>query len=145
MGGLDDALLLDAGGAVRAKILPFGATIASLQVPDRHGQRAEIVLSVADYTAFHPYFGATIGRYANRIARGRFKLNGAAYQLPTNNGAHTLHGGIHGFSRRRWTVTNQTSHSAHLSYRSQDGEEGFPGIVDVDVAFTVEATELRIA
>lgn len=144
MGGVGSPLTLGGAGGIAAKILPYGATIASLQVPDSQGKYDEIVLRVADYATHHPYFGATIGRYANRIAGGRFSLNGTSYQLPTNNGAHALHGGPNGFSRRHWTVGEQTSRTASLFYRSDDGEEGFPGAVEVQVSYTVGAEELRI-
>jgi aldose 1-epimerase len=144
MGGLNAALTLGAPGKVTARILPYGATVASLRVPDRQAQCDEVVLRVPDYTVLHPYFGATVGRYANRIARGRFSLNGTAHQLATNNGAHALHGGVHGFSRRLWTVVDHSPRSAVLSYRSEDGEEGFPGDLDVEAIYTIGDHELRI-
>src|SRR4028118_1979866 len=87
-------------------ILTYGATIQSLLVPDRHGARADVTLGFEDlagYVAPHPYFGAVIGRFANRIAGGRFVLDGEQYELPRNRGPNCLHGGTEGFDRRLWT------------------------------------------
>ncbi len=132
-------------------ITNYGATIVSLKTPDRTGRFADIVLGfddLAGYRGKNPYFGATVGRYANRIAKGRFTLAGKEYRAPVNNGPNALHGGLRGFDKRVWEAKPRTdSHGAHLTctYLSKDGEEGYPGNLKVTVEFTLtDANELRI-
>lgn len=144
MGGLGDAVTLGAADDVQMTVLAYGATVASLRVPDARGIRDNIVLGVSDYTRPHPYFGAVVGRYANRIARGRFSLNGNDYQLALNNGSNALHGGPGGFSRRIWTMDRHDARRVVLSYHSAGGEEGYPGALDVKVAYSVAANEVEI-
>jgi len=133
------------------KITNYGGIITSLRVPDRNGKRDDIVLGFDNLDAYlkgHPYFGALIGRYANRIAKGRFTLNGDPYSLAVNNGENHLHGGIKGFDKVVWSATPlKVAKGAGLllSYRSKDGEEGYPGNLSVKVAYTLtNADELNV-
>ena len=124
----------------------YGGAVTSLKVPDRDGNFGEIVLgfeTLDEYVRCPRYFGALIGRHANRIARGRFTLDGVEYQLPCNNGANHLHGGFKGFDKRVWDV-RESDKALHLSYFSKDGEEGYPGNVTAFVDYTLLDNELRI-
>ncbi len=126
-----------------AKIITYGATLTELWVPDRNGHLGDVVLGFDDlkgYLGPHPHFGGTIGRVANRIANGKFTLDGKDYTLPINNGPNTLHGGLIGFDRHVWTAEPIESVSApgvRLTYLSADGEEGFPGQLSVTVEYTL--------
>jgi len=126
---------------IEARIMTYGATIVSLKTPDRAGQFRNIVLgfdSIDAYLAGVPYFGATVGRYANRIANGRFTLDGKTYQLPQNDGVNSLHGGRQGFDKRIWSATtSQTPHGQELrlTYVSAAGEEGYPGALTAHVIY----------
>lgn len=125
---------------ITAKIASLGAAVRELWVPDRHGRLGDIVLGFAnsdDYQINHPYFGVTIGRYANRIAGAAFSLNGQTYQLEANDGANCLHGGSAGFAKVVWRVEALSSSSITLSYLSVDGEGGFPGNLTVTVRYTL--------
>ena len=126
--------------------MSYGGAITSLKTPDRDGRFGDIVLgfeTLEEYVHNPRYFGALIGRHANRIARGRFSLNGIEYQLPCNNGANHLHGGFRGFDKRVWTV-REDDNALHLTYFSKDGEEGYPGNVTAFVDYTLLDNELRI-
>ena len=118
---------------IEVRIMTYGAALVSLKTPDRTGRLQNIILgfdSLEPYLAGVPYFGATVGRYANRIARGRFTLDGKSYQLPVNDGPNTLHGGPRGFDKRVWEAQpsqGRQGQELHLTYVSADGEEGFPG------------------
>lgn len=131
-------------------ITDYGARIVSLIVPDGNGKPADVVVGFGDPVLFlgrNPYFGAIVGRYANRIAKGRFTLNGAAYSLATNGGPNSLHGGAEGFDRKFWTVTQPAGNGSRLElgYHSQDGEEGYPGNLSVAVTYALnEENSLRI-
>ncbi|HTJ88670.1 MAG TPA: aldose epimerase family protein [Acidocella sp.] len=139
---------------VTVKFLNYGGIVTEILAPDRAGREANIVLgygSVAEYEAAPAgrYVGALIGRYANRIAGGRFRLDGQDYSLTANEGLNTLHGGTSGFDRRLWTVTlaleADDAPTAMLRYASPDGEEGYPGNLDVTVTYTVnDANEFII-
>ncbi len=126
------------------KITNFGATIQSIIVPGKGGKLADVVFgydSIQGYLNGTQYFGATIGRYANRIAKGTFSLDGKVYHLPINNGVNTLHGGTKGFNKRLWTADTMETRdgpSVKMTYVSKDGEEGFPGTVTATVIFTLE-------
>lgn len=137
-----------ARGRLRAEILDYGGILARLDVPDRAGRTANVVLGFpdfADYEARNPHFGALTGRYANRIAGGRFSLDGQGYRLPVNDGPNTLHGGPDGFDKRIWRVEAAEADRLVLHYRSCDGEEGFPGNLDVRVTYALTADDaLRI-
>jgi aldose 1-epimerase len=136
---------------VKVRITNYGGIITSLKVPDRNGNPGDIVLGFDNLDAYlkgHPYFGAIIGRYANRIAKGRFTLNGHQYTLAVNNGENHLHGGIKGFDKVVWTATPlRVPNGAvlQLTYQSKDGEEGYPGNLSVTVIYTLtNANELKI-
>ena len=127
-------------------VIPYGATVTSLLVPDRHGCLADVVLgfdNLAGYLAPHPYFGAIAGRVAGRISGARFALDGHTYELAPNDPPNHLHGGRVGFNRRLWSATPlpraDGAASLRLGYHSPDGEEGYPGRVDVAVTYTVTA------
>ena len=127
-------------GRVTAKVLTYGGIVSELHVPDRDGKPGDVVLgfdTLDGYLKGHPYFGATVGRFANRIAGGKFSLDGKDYTLAVNNGPNTLHGGLKGFDKAVWKVEKSTDSSLTLSYLSKDGEEGYPGNLTVHVTFTV--------
>lgn len=132
---------------MEAGIMTWGATLVSLKVADAEGRFDDVVLGFDDasgYSDRNPFFGALTGRYANRIARGRFTLHGREYKL-NNNGANTLHGGSRAFDKRVWTVLRANSGLLELRYVSPDGEEGFPGELTATVRYTLTAdNELRI-
>lgn len=119
----------------------YGAKIVSLMVPDKNGTLVDVVLghsSIEEYlSSEEPYFGAVCGRTANRIANGKFKLDGKEYTLAINNGPNSLHGGVKGFNAVVWDVKNVTPNSIELHYLSPDGEEGFPGNLSVTVVYTL--------
>ncbi|MBZ5575095.1 MAG: galactose mutarotase [Acidobacteriia bacterium] len=134
---------------VEARITTYGGILVSLKTPDRRGVLADVVLgfdSVEGYQANPgPFFGALIGRYANRIGHARFTLNGVAYQLDKNDGENTLHGGARGFDKRVWTARELPDGGLELTYLSKDGEEGFPGNLKATAAYHLtDANELRI-
>ncbi len=131
-------------------ITNFGATVVALKVPDRAGKVTDVVLgfdTLEGYENGTAYFGATVGRYGNRIGGGQFSIDGKTYTLPKNNGNNTLHGGIVGFNKKVWkAIAGKDSESLEMSYLSVDGEEGFPGNLSVKVVFTLPAdrNELKI-
>jgi aldose 1-epimerase len=140
---------------MEARIINYGATVVSLTAPDRTGHMTDVVLgfaSIAGYTSrtylrASPYFGAIIGRYANRIAGGRFTLNGKPISLSLNTPPNHLHGGFSGFDKVLWKADNVGTNgesSIQLSYRSKDGEEGYPGNLDVVVVYTLKSDGLNI-
>jgi aldose 1-epimerase len=137
---------------MEVSITNFGATVVTLRVPDRFGKPADVVLgydTLQGYENGKSYFGATVGRYANRIGGGKFSIEGKTYTLPKNNGNNTLHGGIVGFNKKVWKAQEIPSNDAsalELTYLSADGEEGFPGNLSVKVVFTlpVDRNELKI-
>lgn len=125
------------------KMTNYGAIIVSLDVPDRDGSLANVNLgfpTLDGYLVRHPYFGSTVGRYCNRIAKGRFTVDGQQYTLATNNGDNHLHGGLVGFDKAIWDAEPVESDSAvgvKFTYLSRDGEEGYPGNVDVTAVYTL--------
>jgi aldose 1-epimerase len=134
-----------------ARITNYGATVVSLKVPDRRGRFADVLLGYDTLDAYRQstfYVGPVIGRYANRIARGRFKLNGKEYKLAVNNGENSLHGGLRGFDKVVWKarpLPTQSGAVLELTYLSKDGEEGYPGNLSVRVVYTLtESNGLRI-
>jgi aldose 1-epimerase len=135
---------LSNGKGVKARIITLGATIQALETPDRDGRSADIVLGYdtpAEYLKGSSYFGATVGRFANRIAGGAFSLDGHRYVLPLNNGPNTLHGGNVGFDKHIWTITKVASGpraSVTLAYVSPDGDQGFPGAVKVEATYALD-------
>jgi aldose 1-epimerase len=129
---------------MEARIMDYGGIVVSLKVPDRTGKLDDVVLglnTLDDYLKGHPYFGALVGRYGNRIAKGRFTLNGVEYKLAVNNGENHLHGGIKGFDKVVWNAkfvkTVKGEVSLVLTYLSKDGEEGYPGNLNVRVVYTL--------
>lgn len=136
---------------LQAKISTYGGIVTGLKVPDRHGKLDDVVLgcdTLGGYLSVHPYFGATIGRYANRIAGGKIRLEGKEYQLTTNDEGNHLHGGWHGFDKVIWEAAegdDRNGPALELRYVSVDGEEGYPGNLSVLITYSVtEADELRI-
>jgi len=131
--------LTNANG-MEALITNYGATIISLRVPDRNGKKDDVVLgydSIQGYYSGRAYFGCVAGRYANRIAKGEFQLDGVNYKLATNNGPNSLHGGIKGFDKVVWAAT-QDDDGLTLTYTSKDGEEGYPGNLTVTIRYTLK-------
>jgi aldose 1-epimerase len=132
------------------KITNFGGIVTSWISADKNNKRSSIVLgydSLSGYLAAHPYFGAIVGRYGNRIAKGKFSIDSVEYTLAINNGPNHLHGGVVGFDKVVWepTVENDSVPSLLLSYLSKDGEEGYPGNLNVDVHYTLtDEDELKI-
>jgi aldose 1-epimerase len=130
---------------VEIRAMTYGAIITAIYTPDRNGRRDDIVLgfdSVAGYLSGSPYFGAVVGRYANRIAGGHFTLDGVTYTLARNNGPNSLHGGLRGFDKVLWSAEPVRSDNAvgvRLRYTSPDGEEGYPGTLQVQVTYTLTA------
>ena len=132
-------------GQVTAKVMTYGAILTELDVPDRDGKPGDVVLgfdNLKGYLAGHPYFGATVGRFANRIAGGKFTLDGKTYTLAKNNGGNTLHGGLKGFDKQVWEaeeVSSPDGPAVRFTYLSPDGEEGFPGNLKTTVTYTLTA------
>ncbi len=145
---MPDRWQLGRRGALEASILAHGATLQELLVPGPDGRAENVVLgysTAAEYeTRPDGYLGATIGRYANRIAGGRFTLDGRTYELPRNDRGNCLHGGPRGFHTRRWSCVEADDASVTLAYVSADGEMGFPGRLSVAVTYTLGADELRL-
>jgi aldose 1-epimerase len=147
-----DLFLLTNDKHMEVSITNYGGIIVSIRVPDHSGKLADVVLgydTVGEYAEGKAHFGGTIGRYANRIAHGQFKLDGKTYTLPKNNGENTLHGGPASFDKKFWQATEHTTStdvSLELTYLSKDGEEGFPGNLTAKVIFTMPAdrNELQI-
>lgn len=128
---------------VTLKLTSYGATVTSLEVPDRYGERVNVTLgfdSLDGYLQPHPYFGATVGRYCNRIAGGRFTLDGIEYKLARNDGPNHLHGGVVGFDKVVWNAEQAIIDDAigvRFSYQSRDGEEGYPGTLNVAAVYAL--------
>jgi aldose 1-epimerase len=142
--------LTNASG-MQAAITNFGGTVVSIKVPDKKGKFDDVVLGferIDNYAAKMPYFGAIVGRYGNRIAKGKFSLDGKQYTLARNDGENSLHGGLHGFDKALWNVNavlNKDEPQLILEYTSKDGEEGYPGTLKVTVTYTLtNNNELRI-
>jgi aldose 1-epimerase len=138
-------------GRVTISMLTWGATIQRVETPDRRGRTTNISLgfdNLPDYAALSPYFGATIGRYGNRIAKGKFTLDGVDYQIPVNNGENALHGGTIGFDKKVWDAEEVKTDQAvgvAFTYVSPDGEMGFPGELTSTVTYTLDRHDnLRI-
>lgn len=134
-----------------AAITTYGGRVVALKTPDRDGQSADIVLgfdNLAQYLEHNPYFGALVGRYANRIANGEFRLDGHTYTLAKNNGPNALHGGLIGFDKKVWDAEHGDGSEAtwlRLKYVSRDGEEGFPGTLTAIVTYTLtNENELKV-
>lgn len=146
-----EAVTLSNGSGVTARIMTLGATLQSLILPDRNGRKRDVVLGYdtpREYLAHPDYFGASVGRYANRIANARFTLDGKAYRLARNDGPNSLHGGLKGFDKRIWkieSIADGAPAKAVFSYVSADGEEGFPGQLTVTATYSLnDQNELEI-
>jgi aldose 1-epimerase len=132
---------------IEARIITYGGTIVSLRTPDKNGKVADIVQgfdSLDGYLQKEPYFGAIVGRYGNRIAKGHFTLDGKEYSLAINNGPNSLHGGNKGFDKVVWTG-KVVPNGVELTYLSKDGEEGYPGNLTATVRYTVVGSEFEIS
>jgi aldose 1-epimerase len=136
---------------MKATVMTYGATMTGLWVPDRDGKLADVVLGFDDlqgYLKDHPFFGSTVGRVANRIAKGKFTLDGKEYKLFVNNGPNTLHGGKKGFDKQIWTATPvpvKDGAAIKFTYTSPDGEEGYPGKLTASVTYTLtKDNELKL-
>ena len=136
-------------GVLRAEVSDWGAKLTRLLVPNKAGDVKDVVLGFAtqeEWRTKETYFNAIIGRCANRIKNGRFVLDGKGYQLPVNNGTNSLHGGVHGFNEKIWKVIEHDAEHIVLYYRTADGEEGYPGNVDVWVTYRLtDDNSLRIS
>jgi aldose 1-epimerase len=138
-------------GAFEARIATYGGVVVSLKAPDRNGKTADVVLGFDDLDGYvtnfntpaNAFFGAIIGRYANRIAHGSFTLDGKKYSLPQNDGQNTLHSGTHGFNNVVWKA-KPVANGVELTYLSKDGESGFPGNLSATVRYTLIKGDLRI-
>jgi aldose 1-epimerase len=147
---IDQYILTNANG-MTAKIITYGAILTELNVPDRDGKMGDVVLgfdNLKDYLERNPHFGATTGRVANRIAKGKFTLDGKEYTLAVNNGPNSLHGGLKGFDKKVWKAQPKevpNGVAVELLYVSKDGEEGYPGNLNVAVVYTLtNSNALRI-
>jgi aldose 1-epimerase len=142
-GQLVDVYTLRNDRGAEARIINYGGIVLSLKMPDRTGQMGDVVLgydTLAEYEKDSPYFGCLVGRYGNRIAKGRFTLNGVTYTLATNNYPNALHGGLKGFDKVVWAARPTTSTlgpALELTYTSRDGEEGYPGNLKVTAVYTL--------
>jgi aldose 1-epimerase len=147
-GGQNTALYILKNGRAKAAVTNYGARLVSLIVPDKNGMATDVVVGYDNIGNYlhqpDTYFGAIVGRYGNRIAKGHFKLIGKEYTLATNDGPNTLHGGRKGFDAGVWTAKQLGDTSVELHYLSTDGEEGFPGNLQVKVTYTLDSNALHI-
>ena len=131
---------------MQAGILNYGGTITKLITPDKNGKMGDVVLGFENFSGYmqknEPYMGALVGRYANRIANAKFTLDGKTYKLAPNNFGNSLHGGNVGFDKVIWNVEKIGDSSLKLTYQSKDGEEGYPGNLNVQVIYTLGLRQL---
>jgi aldose 1-epimerase len=146
-----EIITLENHQGVRVSLMSLGASVQSILLPDRHGRLADVVLgypSLAGYLAQPNYFGATVGRFANRIAKGRFTLDGQVYSVPVNDGPNSLHGGTKGFDKVNWTVMSISSGpkaSVEFGYVSPNGDQGYPGTLKVTATYALnDQNELTV-
>ena len=138
-----DVFTLTNPGGMQVRAITYGAILQAIRVPDRAGQLSDVALGFDDldgYLKSSPYFGAVVGRYANRIAKGRFTLDGKTYTLTVNNGPNTLHGGVTGFDKVVWEAEpfrHGDTVGVTLAYTSPDGDQGFPGTLRARVTYTL--------
>jgi aldose 1-epimerase len=139
---------LGGSGGIRLRVLDLGGVVQELTVPDRQGRLANVVLGFADVDGYveaaGDYYGAVVGRFANRVAGAAVELDGTTHRLAANDGPHALHGGTDGFHRRLWTVEEAGDDRISLSLVSPDGDQGFPGTLRATVTYEVTADEVRI-
>src|SRR5665213_1474636 len=139
-----EAVTLTNGHGVRARVITYGATLQALEAPDRNGHSADVLLGYDDLASFinkPNYFGATIGRFANRIAGAKFSLDGKAFQLSQNDKANSLHGGSKGFDTRVWkilTTQDGPTPSVRLTLTSAAGDQGYPGTLTVTTTYSLD-------
>lgn len=148
-GGEVTAFIFTNSQGMKVKIINYGATMVSVDVPDRDGKRVDVVLGFDDMAGYQSvddlYFGACCGRFANRIARGMFSLDGVEYALAINNGPNALHGGQVGFDKRIWEAERVGDHAVKMTLISPDGEEGYPGTLRIELLYSLsEANELTL-
>ena len=142
-GQVVQGFLLENALGMQVRLIEYGATLTHFSVPDKTGRNVDIVLgfpSLAGYLGGHPYFGATVGRYANRIAHARFELDGISYKLSANEGEHILHGGPNTIDKAVWRGTSGMTHEGQtvwFRHVSPDGHNGFPGTVELEVSYTL--------
>jgi aldose 1-epimerase len=140
-----DLFTLGTGSGIEVRAISYGAILVSIRTPDRYGRLGDVALGFDDlegYLTRSRFFGAVVGRYGNRIACGRFTIDGTSYRLATNNGANHIHGGVRGFDKVLWEgepFEQDGSAGVTLSYTSADGEEGYPGRLEARVSYTVTA------
>ncbi len=133
------------GDSIKVAFTNYGGRIVGLWVPDETGKMTDVVVGFGDVKGYvnstEPYFGATIGRVGNRIAKGKFSIDGKQYSVPLNNGANALHGGTEGFQDKVWDVKESDDKKIVFTYKSPDGEMGFPGNLDVTVTYSINGKE----
>ncbi len=144
-----DEYILTNTHELRVKIINYGAAIVSIETPDSYGHTADVVLGFDDMCGYesigNPYFGACCGRFANRLAKGQFSIDGEEYSVATNNGPNGLHGGLVGFDKRIWKAEIVGNSAVKMSLTSPDGEEGYPGTLEVDLVYTLtDDNELKL-
>ncbi len=144
-----DEYILENADGMKVKIINYGAAIVSIETTDVHGHMADVVLGFDDMCGYestgNPYFGACCGRFANRLAGGRFSIDGTEYSMAINNGPNGLHGGIMGFDKKIWTAKIVGDSSVKMSLVSPDGEEGYPGTLHVDLVYMLtDDNELKL-
>ncbi len=149
--GTSETLTLSNASGMKVTVTPIGGHVMSIMVPDKNGNLTDVVLgydSAKEYTGGRGFYGSTVGRYGNRIAKGKFSIDGTEYQLSVNNGVNTLHGGPGGFHNVKWNAKEVTTYEGkgiELTYLSKDGEEGYPGNLNVKVVFSLtDSNELKI-
>ena len=140
---------LENSSGMKVRLITYGATVVSIETPDSDGIMADVVLGFDTIEGYqsgaNPYFGACCGRFANRIAKGRFSLDGTEYTLAVNNGPNSLHGGLVGFDKRVWDAEVIGENAVRMSLVSPDGEEGYPGTMTVELVYTLtDENELRL-
>ncbi len=148
-GKTTDLFILKNKNNVQAAITNYGGRVVGLWIPDKNGKMTDVVVGFSDVDTYvnstEPYFGATIGRYGNRIAKGKFSIEGKEYSSSANNGVNMLHGGKNGFQSVVWDANQSADNTLELTYLSKDMEEGFPGNLDVKVTYTLtDDNELKI-
>lgn len=139
-----EAFVLTNANGLRMRVMTYGGIVTHLEVPDREGRLADVCLGCPDlegYLGEHPYFGALVGRVAGRLTHGKFTIDGVDYTVACNQPPNHLHGGVHALDKKVWTAEVVGDSALKLSYRSPDGEEGYPGTVDISVVYTLTDTD----
>ena len=144
-----DEYILGNDNDLKVKIITYGACVVSIETPDAHGHMADVVLGFDDLSGYqsieNPYFGACCGRFANRLAKGRFIIDDVEYSVAVNNGPNGLHGGLVGFDKKIWDAEIVGDSAVKLSLTSPDGEEGYPGTMKVELTYTLtDDDELKL-